>query len=146
MALLDKITKTNFYKLFKGPFYPVYDGWYNALVDRVNSLMPSDGVAKMTAVLNTTPGTSATVNAPVGSVIMTHGSLAGLASANFTLTNSYITANSIVNVQLAGYGGTGTPIVQQVTRSDGSMTITVYNAHATVALSANFYLLFTIIG
>ena len=37
-------------------------------------------------------------------------------------------------------------IIQQVTRSDGSMTITVYNAHATVALSANFSILFTITG
>ena len=146
MAQLDFITKWNYHKTFKSPFIPVYDGWYNALVSRINSIMPDSGVMKMTPVHNATPGTSATINAPCGSVIMTHASQAGLASRDFTLTNSYITASSIVHVQLANYGGLGTPIVQQVTRSAGSMTIKVYNAHASAALSANFSILFTITG
>jgi len=146
MALLDKITKFNYNKTFKSPFTPVYDGWYNTLVDRINSIMPDSGVMKMTPVHSTTPGTSATINAPCGSVVMTHASQAGLASRTFTLTNSYLTASSIVHVQLRGYSGNGTPIIQQVTRSAGSMTITVYNAHASVALSANFSILFTITG
>jgi len=146
MAILEKITKHNYHKMFKSPFYPVYDGWFNYLVDRVNSIMPDSGVMKMTPVHNATPGTSATINAPCGSVIMTHASQAGLASRDFTLTNSYITASSIVHAQLEGYGGTGTPIIQQVTRGAGSMTITVYNAHASAALSANFSILFTITG
>ena len=30
MALLDSITKWNYYKTFKSPFIPAYDGWYNA--------------------------------------------------------------------------------------------------------------------
>lgn len=146
MAILEKITKYNYHKMFKSPFYHVYDGWFNYLVDRVNSVMPDSGVLKMTPVHNATPGTSATINAPCGSVIMTHAAQAALASRTFTLTNSYLTTSSIVHVQLEGYGGTGTPIIQQVTRSAGSMTITVYNAHATVALSANFSILFTITG
>ena len=146
MAKLDFITKLNYHKASKPPFIPVYDGWYNALVSRINSIMPDNGVMKMTPVHNTTPGTSATINAPCGSVIMTHASQAGLASRAFTLTNSYLTASSIVHVQLEGYGGNGTPIIQQVTRSAGSMTITVYNAHASAALSANLSILFTITG
>ena len=146
MPILEKITKFNYHKMFKSPFYPVYDGWFNYLVDRVNSIMPDSGVMKMTPTHNTTPGVAATINAPCGSVIMAHASQAALASRVFTLTNSYLTTSSIVHVQLEGYGGTGTPLIQQVTRGAGSMTITVYNAHATVALSANFSILFTITG
>lgn len=146
MAFLEKITKYNYHKLFKPPFYPVYDGWFNFITDRLNSISDNDGAIKMTSINNTTAGTTATVNAPTGSVTVSHASLAGLASSTFTLTNSYITATSIVILQLGAYTGTGIPIVQKIAPSAGSATITIYNAHASIALNANLKIMFAIVG
>lgn len=45
MALFDRITKDNFVQ-YDGPKFPVYDHWYNILVDSMNGL--ADGSLAMT--------------------------------------------------------------------------------------------------
>lgn len=87
-----------------------------------------------------------TINQPSGTITVGSVATAGLASRTVTLTNSFITANSKVFVSLGDYGGTGVPIVQKVTPALGTVAIVIYNAHATIALSAAFDLDFFVVN
>ncbi len=87
-----------------------------------------------------------TINKPSGTITVGSVATAGLASRTVTLTNSLITANSKVFVSLGDYGGTGIPLVYQVTPASGSVAIVIYNAHASVALSAAFDLDFFVVN
>ncbi len=113
------------------------------IIDAVN-VIGTDGltVDSGTQVGSNTP----TINAPSGTITVGSVATAGLASRTVTLTNSFITANSKVFVSLGDYGGTGTPIVQKVTPALGSVAIVIYNAHASVALSAAFDLDFFVVN
>jgi len=113
------------------------------IIDAVN-VIGTDGltVDSGTQVGSNTP----TINAPSGTITVGSVATAGLASRTVTLTNSFITADSKVFVSLGGYGGTGTPIVQKVTPAAGQVAIVIYNAHATVALSAAFDLDFFVVN
>ena len=113
------------------------------IIDAIN-LVETDGlvVASGSQVGSNTP----TINQPSGTITVGSVATAGLASRTVTLTNSFITANSKVFVSLGDYGGTGTPIVQKVTPAAGSVAIVIYNAHATVALSAAFDLDFFVVN
>jgi len=113
------------------------------IIDAVN-VIGTDGltVDSGTQVGSNTP----TINAPSGTITVGSVATAGLASRTVTLTNSFITADSKVFVSLGGYGGTGIPLVYQVTPADGSVAIIIYNAHASVALSAAFDLDFLVVN
>jgi len=113
------------------------------IIDAIN-LVGTDGlvVASGSQVGSNTP----TINQPSGTITVGSVATAGLASRTVTLTNSFITADSKVFVSLGDYGGTGTPIVQKVTPAAGSVAIVIYNAHATVALSAAFDLDFFVVN
>lgn len=113
------------------------------IIDAVN-VIGTDGltVDSGTQVGSNTP----TINAPSGTITVGSVATAALASRTVTLTNSFITADSKVFVSLGGYGGTGTPIVQKVTPAANSVAIVIYNAHATVALSAAFDLDFFVVN
>ena len=127
-------------------------GDFNPLVDDVTALetlttpLQSTGGILMTTSTSTTPGTSHTLSTPVGSCIVSHGATAALATITVTITNTLVTANSIVLASINTYGGTGTPLVGNVTPSANTITVKIYNAHATEALSANFGLVFAILG
>lgn len=121
-------------------------GDFNPLVDIVNGTIPSTGRISLLVGTSLTPSNSHTINSPSGSCIVTHGSTAGLATRTVTITNSYATANSIVMASINTYGGNGSPLVKEVTPGDGEIVIEIYNAHATDALSANFGLVFAILG
>jgi len=113
------------------------------IIDAIN-LVGTDGlvVASGSQVGSNTP----TINQPSGTITVGSVATAGLASRTVTLTNSFITANSKVFVSLGDYGGTGTPIIQKVTPAAGEVAIVIYNAHATVALSAAFDLDFFVVN
>lgn len=113
------------------------------IIDAVN-VIGTDGLTVDSGVQvgSNTP----TINAPSGTITVGSVATAGLASRTVTLTNSFITADSKVFVSLGDYGGTGTPIVQKVTPAAGSVAIVIYNAHATVALSAAFDLDFFVVN
>lgn len=113
------------------------------IIDAIN-LIGTDGlvVESGSQVGSNTP----TINQPSGTITVGSVATAGLASRTVTLTNSFITANSKVFVSLGDYGGTGTPIVQKVTPALGSVAIVIYNAHASVALSAAFDLDFFVVN
>ena len=120
------------------------------IIDVVNSItedltsIEEDGlvVASGSQVGSNTP----TINTPSGTITVGSVATAGLGTRTITLTNSYITASSKVFVSLGGYGGTGIPLVYQVTPAAGSVAIVIYNAHASVALSAAFDLDFFVVN
>lgn len=87
-----------------------------------------------------------TINFVSGTIITAVTATAGLAVKTVTLTNSTITAASKVFVSIGDYGGTGIPLVYQVTPAAGSVVIKIYNAHATVALSAAFDIDFLVVN
>lgn len=113
------------------------------IIDAIN-LIATDGlvVESGSQVGSNTP----TINQPSGTITVGSVATAGLATRTITLTNSFITADSKVFVSLGDYGGTGIPLVYQVTPADGSVAIIIYNAHATVALSAAFDLDFLVVN
>lgn len=121
----------------------VYYSKIKELIDTLNDLV-TDGVVADSGsqVGSNTP----TINKPSGTITVGSVATAGLASRTVTLTNSLITADSKVFVSLGDYGGTGTPIVQKVTPALGSVAIVIYNAHASVALSAAFDLDFLVVN
>lgn len=144
MATINKITKDNYTPSTKGetPF-PVYSIEYNKAVDQINAA----SLGKLTTpVANTTAGSSATINAPSGKLLIAHGGTAGLATLTVTITNNLATADSIVMASISDYGGNGKPLVGDVSPAAGSIVVEIYNAHATEALSANFGLSFVILG
>ena len=113
------------------------------IIDAVN-VINTDGltVDSGTQVGSNTP----TINQPSGTITVGSVATAGLGTRTVTLTNSFITANSKVFVSLGDYGGTGIPLVYQVTPASGSVAIVIYNAHASVALSAAFDLDFFVVN
>lgn len=86
------------------------------------------------------------INASSGTVITAVTATAALAVKTVTLTNNRITAASKVFVSIGSYGGTGVPILHQVTSAAGFVTILIYNAHATAALSAAFDIDFLVVN
>ena len=113
------------------------------IIDTLNAL-ETDGpiAASGSQVGSNTP----TINKPSGTITVGSVATAGLATRTITLTNSFITADSKVFVSLGDYGGTGIPLVYQVTPALGSVAIIIYNAHASVALSAAFDLDFFVVN
>ena len=113
------------------------------IIDAIN-LIATDGlvVESGSQVGSNTP----TINQPSGTITVGSVATAGLATRTITLTNSFITADSKVFVSLGDYGGTGIPLVYQVTPADGSVAIIIYNAHASVALSAAFDIDFLVVN
>lgn len=87
-----------------------------------------------------------TINFVSGTIITAVTATAGLAVKTVTLTNSTITAASKVFVSIGDYGGTGIPLVYQVTPAASSVVIKIYNAHASVALSAAFDIDFLVVN
>lgn len=87
-----------------------------------------------------------TINTSSGTITTAVTATAALAVKTVTLTNSKITAASKVFVSIGDYGGTGLPILHQVTPAAGSVVIKIYNAHSTVALSAAFDIDFLVIN
>ena len=121
----------------------VYYTKIKEIIDAINAI-DTDGldVASGSQVGSNTP----TINQPSGTITVGSVATAGLETRTITLTNSFITANSKVFVSLGDYGGTGIPLVYQVTPASGSVAIVIYNAHASVALSEAFDLDFLVVN
>ena len=121
----------------------VYYTKIKEIIDAINAI-DTDGldVASGSQVGSNTP----TINQPSGTITVGSVATAGLGTRTITLTNSFITADSKVFVSLGDYGGTGIPLVYQVTPASGSVAIVIYNAHASVALSAAFDLDFFVVN
>ena len=144
---------------------------FDAAVDRINSITEADGTLIADTIAESTAATGVTIdgvllkdggisvssgsqtgsdtptiNEPSGTIITAVTATAAAAYKTVTLTNSFITATSKVFVSIGGYGGTGTPLLAEVTPAAGSVVIEIYNVHASVALSAAFDIDFLVIN
>jgi len=81
----------------------------------------------------TNRATGVTLNATAGQITTDDTSLAAAAEAVFTVTNSYVTAKSVILISAASgqTAGTSIPIVTAV--AAGSFDITLSNIHASTA-------------
>lgn len=81
----------------------------------------------------TNRSTGVTINSTVGQITTDATSLAAAAEATFVVTNSYVTAKSVVVINAASgqTAGTSIPVVTAV--ADGQFSITLTNLHASTA-------------
>lgn len=61
---------------------------------------------------------------------------AGVTATAQTVTNTSVTAASLIFCQAVGYSGTGNPIIANVIPGAGSFTYLIENTHASAALNA----------
>jgi hypothetical protein len=94
---------------------------------------------KATVTQGTSITTGVTASAPAGVITTFSAALAADASAEFTVTNTFVSASSVVLANIVDYAGTdstnGIPVVKVDTIGAGSFKIVISNAHSANALS-----------
>lgn len=109
--------------------------------ERFDQLNPNSVVIAQKAAVTqaTSITTGVTANACAGVITTVSSTLAAAASTAFTLTNSYITASSVVIAVIQGYSGTwatnGAPQVAVGSVTDGSCSVVLTNNAPSNALS-----------
>lgn len=118
---------------------------------RVSDVNPIIDYLNARASGNTTTGTagnSATINSAVGELTTGTLTTASGSTQAITITNSAVSATSIVLVQVAAYSGTlatnGYPVVTKVVPAAGSFVISITNTHGANALSGTVKLRFLV--
>lgn len=111
-------------------------------VTGVTTLTGGVAVASESSTATNTP----TINKPSGRIISATLTTAALGNEAIVLTNSFITASSKVFVNISGYSGQATPLLLQAGPSAGSVSIRIYNAHATLPLNAAITLDFLVVN
>lgn len=109
---------------------------------KIPKIFPDETTTTVTQATNRSTGV--TLNAPAGQITTDDASLAAAAEATFTVTNSYVTAKSVVLLSHAS-GGAGTPHVFVSAVADGSFDITMTNLHAATANDAASVINFVVI-
>lgn len=101
-------------------------------------------ICKGSVTQGTSITTGVTLNADAGTITTVSATIAADdSSASFTLTNSFITSES--NIQLTcGTSGNGIPHAQVTSQTAGSAVIRLYNVHRTAALNSTVKIFFTI--
>lgn len=102
---LERLTKDNF--VDHPPFFPVYDYWYNELVDAFNAMVPAVGVAQADTINEATPGSGVTVDGVLlkDSRIVTANGSAAAPSYSFTgATDMGVYLSSITELGFATEG------------------------------------------
>lgn len=112
--------------------------WLNSRVE----LSTVDGdiyLPKGEVIQITSPTTEVTCNGLTGRIRTVSQTLASGANAEFSVTNSYVNANSTVIAQITFYSGNysanGFPVVTVDTVADGYFDVNVMNCHPSNALS-----------
>lgn len=85
-----------------------------------------------------------TINHQAGVITTTSLSTAGGGSATVTLTNSFISASSVINLQWMGGSNTVPNFTMSAVPSSGSATITIYNNTAATALNGTIIIGFNV--
>jgi len=94
---------------------------FNPVVDYVNNF------AGVNAVTSTQTGTTNTTNSVAGVVTFTSQSVGATATATYTITDSYVTTSSIVNVTVTSATAGAVPLVVKVVPGTGSFAVTILN-------------------
>lgn len=108
------------------------NGSTNALIQNLNTAQPF--AVPASACTGTTTSTCNGLKILTSYTGLT--TAAGVTSAAQTVTNSSVTASSILICDVVGYAGTGNPRVTNVIPGAGSFTYLIQNTHASAALNA----------
>jgi hypothetical protein len=87
-----------------------------------------------------------TLNKSLGRVTSEALTTAAEAVEAFVVTNSKVTANSVIFASVRNYAGAGTPVVANITAAAGSFTVELLNSSASTALNAAVVFDFAVLG
>jgi len=119
---IDKVTSANFLpSKDNGRFY-VFSKQFNALVDKVNTLLGRGTVTQATSIT-----TGVTLNARAGVVTTVASTLVANADAAFVVTNSYVKSDSVIVLTCLNTGA-GIATAQVSAVADGSFTVLLANS------------------
>lgn len=93
----------------------------------------------------TTSSNAVTINAGAGVITTESLTTAAGASQAITLTNSFVAATDMVFVTINGGTSTTGSIEVRAVPGAGSVTITLYNRHASAAFNGTFILAFLVV-
>lgn len=113
---------------------------FNPVVDYIND---RSSINKGTVTQATSISTGVTLNTVVGTITTVSSTLAAAAEQAITLTNSNITADSIVMMS-ASTAGTGTPAIVKIVPAAGSVTFTLKNVNASAAFNNTILISFVV--
>lgn len=164
MATAKKVTEDNHLPGTGDGRFPVYSKQFNKLVDVVKELEPSDGtlsadtisevtaangvsvdgvtlkdggvvLTKGTVTQLTSITTGVTVNAPAGVITTVSSTLAAGSNATFIVTNSFVTATSVVQLTVDDSATAGLAKLNVQTVSSGVFSVNVTNIHGANAFN-----------
>lgn len=105
----------------------------NPMIDYLNN---RSSINKGTVTQGTSITTGVTLNAVAGTITTVSSTLAADTTATFTVTNSEVTASSIILASLSyPTTATGEPVIDRIVPASGSFTITIRNVSAAAALN-----------
>lgn len=104
-------------------------------------VLPHSNVTQITS-----STTSVTVVGSAGIITTFSSTLAGVTSEEFTVSNSSVTADSVVLISAVDYSGTtGIPVLRVNSIVQGGFDIVITNAHATAPLNGTLSISFIIV-
>ena len=119
---IDKVTKANFLPGKDDSRFYVFSKQFNALVDKVNTLLGRGTVTQATSIT-----TAVTLNKRSGIVTTVSSTLAANAEAEFTVNNSFVESDSVV-ILTGLYNGNSHVSLNVRSVADGSFVVVLANS------------------
>jgi len=126
---IDKVTKANFLPGKDNKRFVVFSKQFNALVDKVNTLLGRGTVTQATSIT-----TAVTLNKRSGIVTTVSSTLAANDEAEFTVNNSFVESDSVI-ILTGLYNGNSHVSLNVKSVADGSFVVVLANSGG-VALNA----------
>lgn len=128
---IDKVTKANFLPGKDNKRFVVFSKQFNALVDKVNTLL-GRGTVTQTGSANSTD--AVTLNKRAGVITTASATIAANAETEFTVNNSFVESDSVV-ILTGLYNGDSHVSLNVKSVADGSFVVVLANSGG-VALNA----------
>jgi len=119
---IDKVTNANFLPGKDNSRFYVFSKQFNALVDKVNTLLGRGTVTQATSIT-----TAVTLNKRSGIVTTVSSTLAANAEAEFTVNNSFVESNSVI-ILTGLYNGDSHVSLNVKSVADGSFVVVLANS------------------
>jgi len=119
---IDKVTKANFLPGKDNKRFVVFSKQFNALVDKVNTLLGRGTVTQATSIT-----TAVTLNKRSGIVTTVSSTLAANAEAEFTVNNSFVESDSVI-ILTGLYDGNSHVSLNVKSVADGSFVVVLANS------------------
>lgn len=110
------------------------------------SKLLAGGSFEATSATATLSSAAATLNKAAGRITTEALTTANDGIESFTITNSQVTANSVVLAVISSYAGAGIPVILDVNPAAGSFVVRVANVHDTAALDDPLVFDFVVLG